>query len=137
MVTLTFHHQTGGRATQIDVVPVGAHRELILGRSPSAAIRFHATADRAVGRHHARLTCSTSSTTILLADLESRNGTFVNGTRVVASVPICSGDIVQLGREGPTVMILINVGPWASSVSDSNDTPMDLPASAARVPTDL
>lgn len=117
MVTLTFHHRTGGRATQIDVVPVGAHQELILGRSPFAAIRFDALCDRSVGRQHARLTWASPTGTVLLADLASRNGTFVNGVRVRETLSLRSGDIVQLGREGPTVMVLIEVHVASPSAS--------------------
>jgi pSer/pThr/pTyr-binding forkhead associated (FHA) protein len=107
MVTLTFHHQTGGRATEIDVVPLGAHRELILGRSSSAAVRFDRAQDRAVGRQHARVTRA-SDGTFVLTDLQSRNGTYLNGERLTASLGIHSGDVVQLGEAGPSVMILID-----------------------------
>ena len=40
MVRMIFRHITGARATEVDVVQLGAHRELVLGRAPSAAVRF-------------------------------------------------------------------------------------------------
>jgi hypothetical protein len=45
MPNLIFRHISGTRATEVDVVAIGAHRELILGRAPSAAVRFDARFD--------------------------------------------------------------------------------------------
>ena len=81
-VQIVVRHITGARATEIDVVPVGAHRELILGRARSAAIRFDVRRDDAVGRQHARIEAAGTPGRFRIVDLESRNGTFVNGVRV-------------------------------------------------------
>jgi pSer/pThr/pTyr-binding forkhead associated (FHA) protein len=102
MVQVMFRHIRGARATEIDVVPLGAHRELILGRASSAAVRFDPRADGCVGRHHARITWTgTHPLRLILVDLGSRNGTFHNGRRLTGPVPLHSGDIVRLGTNGP------------------------------------
>ena len=54
MVQIIIRHVSGARATEVDVVPVGEHRELIFGRARSAAVRFHPQRDPRVGRFHAR-----------------------------------------------------------------------------------
>lgn len=106
MIYLIFRHLSGARATEVDVVAMGAHRELILGRAPSAAVRFNPWQDTSVGRHHARIEwADASSMRFVLADLASRNGTFVNDTRVVAPVVLHAGDVVRLGRDGPEVEV--------------------------------
>lgn len=103
---IIFRHITGSRATEVDVIPLGAHRELILGRAISAAVRFDPSADSSVGRYHARIAPSQEDPPhFVLADLRSRNGTFVNGARVEHPVVLRPGDIVRLGANGPEVEV--------------------------------
>lgn len=116
MANLIFRHISGSRATEIDIVPIGAHRELILGRAPSAAVRFDAHRDDRVSRHHARIIpVHVDPPSYLLADLGSRNGTFRNGARVAEPVLLHTGDIVQLGEGGPEVEIVVEVTPAADA----------------------
>lgn len=65
---------------------------LTLGRESSNAIQLH---DREVSRVHAEL--RREGDEFLVADLDSSNGTFVNGIRV-RSTRLATGDQVQLGR---------------------------------------
>jgi pSer/pThr/pTyr-binding forkhead associated (FHA) protein len=89
-------------------VPLGAHRELILGRALSAAVRFDPRYDVTVGRQHARIAPHTGDPSrLMLNDLGSRNGTLLNGQRVDVAVAIKSGDVVRLGEAGPEVEVLI------------------------------
>ena len=112
MVRMVFRHISGSRATEVDLVSLDVHREVILGRAPSAAVRFDARVDTTVGRYHARITPTASDpATFLLTDLRSRNGTFVNGTRVERPVVLRAGDIVQLGARGPEIEVLVEVSP--------------------------
>lgn len=111
MVRLIFRHLTGARATEIDIVPIGAHRELILGRAPSAAVRFDAQRDVRVGRHHARIVPRDDGRVgFVIVDLGSRNGTYVNGERIAGAVDLCPGDVVRLGDQGPEVEVHIEMG---------------------------
>lgn len=106
---IIFRHITGSRATEIDVVTLGAHRELILGRAPSSAVRFDPTADEMVGRQHARIMPTRgTSIELFLSDLDSRNGTFLNGLRVHAPTVIRSGDVLRLGESGPELEVLFD-----------------------------
>jgi len=50
-----------------------------------------------VSRVHCRLT-ATEDGKLELRDLESTNGTYVNGTRVGQPIPLASGDRIQVGR---------------------------------------
>ena len=110
MTQLVFRHLSGTRASEIDIVDLGAHRELILGRATSAAVRFDPRRDRAVGRYHARIVPEQESR-FVLADLASANGTFVNGRRVEQPVTLHAGDVIQLGEAGPRVEVLIEIVP--------------------------
>ena len=66
--------------------------ETIVGRSPSSAI---SVPDRSVSREHCVVRCSEEG--IEICDLESRNGTFVNGLRVRERV-LADGDEVTIGE---------------------------------------
>ncbi|EDO14658.1 hypothetical protein Kpol_340p5 [Vanderwaltozyma polyspora DSM 70294] len=55
---------------------------------------------RVLSRNHAMLTCDPNTGTILIHDLKSSNGTFVNGNRIGQSdVPLKIGDMVDLGTD--------------------------------------
>jgi len=93
--------------------PVGAHRdELVIATGPQAGSRFdlvnettttgrHESSDVllddvSVSRHHAIFT-RTASGRITLRDLNSLNGTYVNGVRVEETT-LHSADEVQIGK---------------------------------------
>jgi pSer/pThr/pTyr-binding forkhead associated (FHA) protein len=69
-----------------------AHEEYGLGRADTNQIRL---TDRNVSRSHALL--KKNGQGWFLKDLQSYNGTYVNGVRVVGEQLIHSGDVVQLG----------------------------------------
>jgi pSer/pThr/pTyr-binding forkhead associated (FHA) protein len=115
VIAVIFRHLSGARATEVDTVPLGAHQELILGRAASAAVRFDARRDSAVGRHHARLVPMDGNPALfLLVDLGSRNGTYVNGRRVDRQVVLHPGDVLQLGTGGPEVEFQVAIQPGAT-----------------------
>lgn len=66
--------------------------ELVLGREPGLP---GTVADGSVSRRHARLTWDGTNAT--LADLGSKNGTFVRGQRVTGPVVLEDGDEIRLG----------------------------------------
>lgn len=110
MVQIVLRHRSGARATEIDIVPMGGHRELIIGRARSAAVRFHPEQDHLVGRFHARIVPQDPpSTGFLLTDLGSRNGTFLNGSRISGTVELHQGDLLQFGEGGPEVEFMVEV----------------------------
>jgi DNA-binding winged helix-turn-helix (wHTH) protein len=71
-------------------LPSGAH---LLGRVPEASVWIDSAS---VSRHHARITVSDAGSSI--EDLGSKNGTFLNGTRVTGIQPLRDQDEVRLGR---------------------------------------
>lgn len=63
----------------------------VVGRADGCHIRL---TDRNVSREHALL--RKSAQTYVLEDLDSFNGTLVNGLRVTEPVPLVGGDIIQI-----------------------------------------
>ena len=115
MTNIMFRHIGGSRATEVDVVELGEHRELILGRAPSAAVRFDLLIDRDVGRHHARISWSDAMPIIFeIVDLRSRNGTFVNGRLIMTPMRLKVGDVIQLGKQGAEVEVCRELAPKSS-----------------------
>jgi two-component system, cell cycle response regulator len=74
-----------GRCVVLDL------EELIIGRSIEAHIRID---DDGVSRSHARVLVNDGK--VVIEDLQSKNGTLVNGVRVVTAT-LASGDKIQLG----------------------------------------
>ena len=67
--------------------------ELIIGRARECSLRIE---DEEVSRRHARIRRLTGSASFLIEDLGSRNGTFVNGTRITMH-ELHDGERLQLG----------------------------------------
>ncbi len=65
----------------------------VLGRSPQADIILE---DPYASEFHMRLTAREGR--LVLADLGSTNGTYVNGRRVTAPVDLSRGDAIQIGK---------------------------------------
>ncbi|HYM24619.1 MAG TPA: SpoIIE family protein phosphatase [Vicinamibacterales bacterium] len=65
---------------------------VVIGRGSTADLPL---GDGSVSRHHAKIACENDEWGI--QDLESANGTFVNGRRISHRVPLASGDSVRLG----------------------------------------
>ncbi|MEP7274474.1 MAG: FHA domain-containing protein [Acidobacteriota bacterium] len=89
---IVLEHLRGPRANEVEEFSLSEYSELVLGRDPSANIRF-APDDTLVGRQHLKLGPDpTNPDRFLLTDLNSRNGTFINGHRVIGTTVIRPGD---------------------------------------------
>jgi ABC-type multidrug transport system ATPase subunit/pSer/pThr/pTyr-binding forkhead associated (FHA) protein len=74
------------------VMPIPA-RALRIGRQHDNDIVLN---DLGVSRHHAELR-NTGDGSYVIADLDSSNGTFLNGARVIFSSPVTEQDIIGIG----------------------------------------
>jgi hypothetical protein len=75
-----------------------------LGRQPSCDVAFDPNVDLDASGNHCEIRRENGQ--YLIVDLQSRNGTFVNGTRI-SSQPLRSGDLVECGRGGPRFRVEI------------------------------
>jgi pSer/pThr/pTyr-binding forkhead associated (FHA) protein len=78
-----------GEETTIDLAS-----PLELGRAPGCGLSI--TNDDEVSAHHARLVHEEGR--VLLEDLDSTNGTFLNGVAIQIPAPIGDRDVVRIGR---------------------------------------
>src|SRR5262245_58634029 len=79
-------------------LPLPRDGVLVLGRAADADVRIDTPA---VWRRHAKIIVAGGEARV--AELGSRNGTVVNGERVVGSRPLASGDVVAVG--GTTLVL--------------------------------
>jgi hypothetical protein len=75
------------------VIPLRPGEGYLIGRSPYAKIVLE---DHMVSRRHARLLVSQN---VLIEDLGSANGVFVNGKRIGAYCQVRSGQRIQIGKQ--------------------------------------
>ncbi|MCS6815992.1 MAG: trypsin-like peptidase domain-containing protein [Blastocatellia bacterium] len=102
MMEIRLTHIGGGYAGRQEVL---SKDRITFGRSADNDVRLHPQDVRA-SAHHAVLFASDEG--VIVEDLNSTNGTYVNGVRVHRT-RIQSGDVLQFGRRGPSVMVEILV----------------------------
>ncbi|HEY6229913.1 MAG TPA: FHA domain-containing protein [Pyrinomonadaceae bacterium] len=102
MERIVIRHLSGSKANQVEEFPLNHFSEIILGRDPSATVKYDPDRDDLVGRQHARIAADPNdSNQFTVSDLNSRNGTYVNKQRIVSATKIAPGDHIQLGPGGP------------------------------------
>ena len=144
MQRIIVRHLSGSKKQQVEEFPIGAARDLLIGRDPSAQIRYDADKDDLVGRQHARLLQDPGDQfKYSVVDMNSRNGTFVNQQRVIGTAVISPGDVIQLGPGGPEFQFDIDPLPQhlvkatrlssvvGGGVQPTREAPMMAPASAS------
>ncbi|HEX8354879.1 MAG TPA: trypsin-like peptidase domain-containing protein [Pyrinomonadaceae bacterium] len=140
MERIVLKHLSGSKANQVEEFPLNHVKELVLGRDPSATVKYDPDRDDLVGRQHAKITQDPNDPSqFIVADLNSRNGTFVNRQRLTGSTRINPGDVVQLGPGGPEFIFEIEPRPAgatkATRVAQTGPMAPTMPgAPATRVP---
>ncbi len=89
---------SGSRAGQRELFDKSV---ISIGRHPLNDLRFDAQRDSDASSRHAEIRILGDKATV--RDLESTNGTFVNGQRVEGERALFDGDLLAFGREGPAV----------------------------------
>jgi DNA-binding winged helix-turn-helix (wHTH) protein len=77
----------------------------VIGRAPDAAITIPSMK---ASRHHARINITGGSAS--LEDLDSKNGTFLNGKRIQQELPLNSGDLIGIGTFTETIRFVNALG---------------------------
>jgi DNA-binding winged helix-turn-helix (wHTH) protein len=90
------------------VLTEGSH---IVGRDPDASVWIDSAV---VSRHHARLVVQRDGITI--EDLDSRNGTFVNGARIAAVSALAHGDQIRIASHA--LVVHVSLGKTANGTAD-------------------
>ena len=81
---------SGGSTGYVHKLALGGN---VIGRAPTAELRI---VDDGISREHARVRHDGDA--LFVEDLDSRNGTFLNGERIAAAARLKEGDKIQVGR---------------------------------------
>ena len=119
-----FLRVTGGNAAGSELT---LDRELLVGRSATGEGSLEG--DPELSREHARITREAGE--LVIEDLGSTNGTFVNGARITARTPLRPGDKLSLGNS--TLQVAIRV-PGAAESPAPSPAAAGPPAGAAGPP---
>ncbi len=105
-------HLVGAKANQVEEFDFNGHKEITLGRSSESDVQFDPEIDTVVSREHGKIVKdSADSLSFSVIDNNSRNGIFINKTRVRGSAPLFPGDEIQLGNNGPAFVFDIDPRP--------------------------
>ncbi|WP_338872905.1 trypsin-like peptidase domain-containing protein [Spirosoma sp. SC4-14] len=105
-------HLTGTKANQVEEFDYKKYSELTFGRAATNAIRFDPEREFAVSREHGKIVREPGkSLSFSVVDNNSRNGIFVNKSRIAGSALIQPGDEIQLGQGGPVFQFDLNPRP--------------------------
>src|SRR5581483_4639175 len=106
-MVLTVIHVDGSKRGQTETF----EQPLIaIGRDPANQLCFDPFKDQDVSAKHAQFVVQGAQ--LMIQDLKSRNGTFVNGARVGDQpVPVPDGAVVQFGDKGPKVQVSFRSAP--------------------------
>jgi len=92
-------HVEGSKRGQIESFDLERIR---IGRHPDNDLKFDPDADREISGHHAEILCQAERVSI--RDLQSRNGTLVNGHRINQETLLRPGDTIQFAPTGPRIV---------------------------------
>ena len=99
---IVIRHLSGSKVNQIDQFDLAGLQEITLGRDPKSTVAFDVQRDDAVSRRHAVIRIKNDKELYFrIADLNSSNGTMLNGERIGGEVELLPDDVIELGAGGP------------------------------------
>ena len=103
-LVVMIRHTSGSKKGQIETFPVSNDLTLRIGRGPGNNVSFDPVKEDTISREHCIIRLENlSSATFEITDSQSRNGTYVNGKRITEKTNIFDGDMINLGKDGPTM----------------------------------
>lgn len=95
-----FRITSGARAGHVETFDKSL---ITIGRHPSNDLKFDIERDTDVSSKHAEI--HIAGNVVTLVDLNSTNGTFVNGRQIEGQRTIGGGDVLGFGESGPRVEV--------------------------------
>lgn len=102
-------HTSGNKSSQVEAFDF-SKTELSIGRDTNNDIRFDPETELVVSREHGKI-IKKADDCFIIVDNGSRNGTYVNGKRVIGNVLLQPGDEVKLGTNGPAFIFDLDPSP--------------------------
>ena len=129
---IVIRHLSGSKVNQIDQFDLAGLQEITLGRDPKSTVAYDVQRDDAVSRRHAVIRIKNDKELYFrIADLNSSNGTMLNGERIGGEVELLPDDVIELGSGGPK--FTFDVQPRPASLPSRTRTMGAVDAAATRV----
>jgi serine protease Do len=129
---IVIRHISGSKVNQIDQFDLAGLQEITLGRDPKSTVAYDLQRDDSVSRRHAVIRIKNDKELYFrIADLNSSNGTLLNGERIGGEVELLPDDIIELGSGGPR--FTFDVQPRPASLPSRTRTMAAVDAAATRV----
>ena len=129
---VVIRHLSGSKINQVEQFPLKDLGEITIGRDPSSDIAYDQRRDDVVSRRHAAIRAEGEGDNLAfwLRDLNSSNGTLLNGTPVADEVDLLPEDTIELGPGGPK--FTFDVQPRPESLASRTRVMGALDATATR-----
>jgi serine protease Do len=100
---VVIRHLSGSKINQVEQIPLQDLHEITIGRDPASDIAYDQRRDDIVSRRHAAIRVEGDGDNLLfwLMDLNSSNGTLLNGAPITDEVDLLPEDTIELGPGGP------------------------------------
>ena len=109
---ILIRHLSGSKTNQIDQFDLDGLQDITFGRDPSSKVVYDLHRDDEVSRKHAVIRIKNDKELYFrIADLNSSNGTLLNGERIGGEVELLPNDVVELGAGGPKFMFDVQPRP--------------------------
>ncbi|HLT50012.1 MAG TPA: trypsin-like peptidase domain-containing protein [Aequorivita sp.] len=100
---MLIRHITGSKKGQVEKFSVENNPEIRIGRGLENNVSFDPVKEDTISRDHCRIIQdSTNSERFFIYDSQSKNGTYVNDVLTTGRTELFAGDIVKLGKDGPS-----------------------------------
>lgn len=97
-------HIAGSKKGQTEKFTVTNDLDIRIGRGPDNNVSFDPVKEDTISREHCRIRRNVMAPdTYEIIDSQSRNGTFVNDKKITEKTVIFAGDIISLGKDGPSM----------------------------------
>lgn len=102
-ISLLIRHIAGSKKGQVEKFLVTSTPEIRIGRGLENNVSFDPVKEDTISRDHCRIIQDSSNPEhFFISDSQSKNGTFVNDVLIAGKTELFAGDIVKLGKEGPS-----------------------------------
>lgn len=102
-ISLLIRHITGSKKGQVEKFSVENNPEIRIGRGLENNVSFDPVKEDTISRDHCRIIQdSTNSERFFIYDSQSKNGTYANDVLTTGRTELFAGDIVKLGKDGPS-----------------------------------
>lgn len=102
-ISVLIRHIAGSKKGQVEKFEVANTPEIKIGRGLENNVGFDPVKEDTISRNHCSIVQDGANPErFYISDSQSKNGTFVNDSLIIGKTELFAGDIVKLGKEGPS-----------------------------------